>query len=759
MGNKILLADDSITIQKVVNLTFADEGIEVVAVSNGDMAERRLSDVNPDLVLADIFMPGKNGYELCEAIKKSPQFHNVPVVLLVGAFEPFDQAEARRVRADAHLTKPFESRTLVETVRKLISTTEQSRTASLAQSQPAAAQDERRAEAQGSAAPPSTKPDIPAMPVQLATAPPARAEESNSSHAPVASDRTSIAQDQGKADYAEALPSLEVQLDPEPYQEQPDFSSASNWMEQPDTTTFASSAEEHLSDPFDLSPLEVSAQDMEGMEGAASIDGLEAGDAPDFTQDFDNVALDLEPIDSVLSPGFGDDDQEMILDLDRPEPAYTHETNTAASFDIASDRAFGFNTGGLRSETAQASSRTASEVFKTQMLETPHGFAEAEERINTNPLEMPPATDYSRSSLSPSGFAELEEDTLSSTLLAVDDPLGDVLMDEREMDVLPYDAHAAPQVLFTEQPENVEFNLEFIPQEEKVFGFAESTATASRVTGELIEPAHSSLEAPLAATDTIEQAAESYAQSETATGEAHPAASNEFVDASPMFESFITSTEQTESEARTERAESGFEFSSDFQVVAPEREFELGQYTFDSIKERPSEEAEPARAAEFTASEMWNEQAGRFAPIDIEATPVDESEPASATTERSGLETGFELASEIVEGPSQAADAPVAERATAVERQPVVKGPTVEESQLVAESQPIAERMPDEEPRTAEAAAERAELSPAILDEIVRRVIAQMSEAVVREIAWEVVPDVVERVIKEMTREETSKRI
>lgn len=120
MASKILLADDSITIQKVVNLTFADEGIEVVAVNNGDVAERRLSEVNPDLVLADIFMPGKNGYELCDAIKQNPQFRNVPVVLLVGAFEPFDQAEARRVRADAHLTKPFESRTLVETVRRLI---------------------------------------------------------------------------------------------------------------------------------------------------------------------------------------------------------------------------------------------------------------------------------------------------------------------------------------------------------------------------------------------------------------------------------------------------------------------------------------------------------------------------------------------------------------------------------------------------------------------------------------------------------------
>src|SRR5262249_32338914 len=122
MASKILLADDSITIQKVVNLTFADEGIDVITVSNGEMAERRLSEINPDLVLADIFMPGKNGYELCQFIKDTPPFQNIPVVLLVGAFEPFDQSEARRVKADGHLTKPFESRTLVETVRKLIQT-------------------------------------------------------------------------------------------------------------------------------------------------------------------------------------------------------------------------------------------------------------------------------------------------------------------------------------------------------------------------------------------------------------------------------------------------------------------------------------------------------------------------------------------------------------------------------------------------------------------------------------------------------------
>ncbi len=121
MGRKILLADDSITIQKVVNLTFSDEGIEVITVGNGELAVRKMNEVRPDIVLADVYMPGKSGYEVCEYVKTNPQFAHIPVLLLVGAFEPFDPVEAVRVKADGHLTKPFESRALVATVSKLLS--------------------------------------------------------------------------------------------------------------------------------------------------------------------------------------------------------------------------------------------------------------------------------------------------------------------------------------------------------------------------------------------------------------------------------------------------------------------------------------------------------------------------------------------------------------------------------------------------------------------------------------------------------------
>ena len=122
VGRKLLLADNSLTIQKVVELTFADEGVEVVSVSDGQVAIQRIEEVRPDIVLANVFMPGRSGYEICEYIKQNAKLKHIPVMLLVGSFEPFDEAEARRVGADDILTKPFQSiRRLMEKVGLLVS--------------------------------------------------------------------------------------------------------------------------------------------------------------------------------------------------------------------------------------------------------------------------------------------------------------------------------------------------------------------------------------------------------------------------------------------------------------------------------------------------------------------------------------------------------------------------------------------------------------------------------------------------------------
>jgi CheY-like chemotaxis protein len=104
---RILVADDNTNIQKMVSLAFQERGIEVTSVGNGEAAVRRLPDLNPDLILADIFMPVRNGYELCEWVKKDSKYSHIPVILLVGAFDPLDEKEARRVGADGVLKKPF----------------------------------------------------------------------------------------------------------------------------------------------------------------------------------------------------------------------------------------------------------------------------------------------------------------------------------------------------------------------------------------------------------------------------------------------------------------------------------------------------------------------------------------------------------------------------------------------------------------------------------------------------------------------------
>ena len=104
---KILVADDNSNIQKMVGLALKDQGVDVVAVGNGEAAVRKIADIKPDLVLADVFMPVRNGYEVCQYVKSDAALAHIPVILLVGAFDPLDEQEAQRVGADGVLKKPF----------------------------------------------------------------------------------------------------------------------------------------------------------------------------------------------------------------------------------------------------------------------------------------------------------------------------------------------------------------------------------------------------------------------------------------------------------------------------------------------------------------------------------------------------------------------------------------------------------------------------------------------------------------------------
>jgi len=117
---KLLLADDSVTIQRVIELTFADEDVEVVAVGDGQQAIDRVRSDRPDIVLADVGMPERDGYEVAAFIKGDPQLAHIPVLLLTGAFEPVDEVRARAVGCDGVLVKPFEPQMVISRVRDLL---------------------------------------------------------------------------------------------------------------------------------------------------------------------------------------------------------------------------------------------------------------------------------------------------------------------------------------------------------------------------------------------------------------------------------------------------------------------------------------------------------------------------------------------------------------------------------------------------------------------------------------------------------------
>jgi CheY-like chemotaxis protein len=120
MPNTLLLVDDSVTIQRVIELTFADEDVRVIAVGDGRQAIERIKREPPDIVLADVGMPGCDGYEVAAFVKNQPELARIPVLLLTGAFEPVDEARVQQVRADGVLAKPFEPQELIRRVKVLL---------------------------------------------------------------------------------------------------------------------------------------------------------------------------------------------------------------------------------------------------------------------------------------------------------------------------------------------------------------------------------------------------------------------------------------------------------------------------------------------------------------------------------------------------------------------------------------------------------------------------------------------------------------
>jgi CheY-like chemotaxis protein len=120
MRRTILLADDSPTIRRLVVQTFADADFKIVEVNNGDAAIKTFDEIKPNVVLTDIYMPGQNGYQVCSYVRKHPELGQTPVVLLVGAFDAFDENAAKASGATASITKPFEPGALIDLVKSVL---------------------------------------------------------------------------------------------------------------------------------------------------------------------------------------------------------------------------------------------------------------------------------------------------------------------------------------------------------------------------------------------------------------------------------------------------------------------------------------------------------------------------------------------------------------------------------------------------------------------------------------------------------------
>jgi CheY-like chemotaxis protein len=719
MGSRILLADDSITIQKVVNLTFQDEGIEVVSVSNGDMAEKRLKEVNPDLVLADIFMPGKNGYELCEAIKQNPELSSVPVVLLVGAFEPFNEAEARRVQADAHLTKPFESRVLVETVRALMAKYPKPQPAPVA-TQPIPEAAATFPTAQAISNPPFNL-DTALMGEPYPTAfnnqefPPLHTQSSQQEAAIIA--QAPLANFAEAPPYTETFPStfetnsLEAPtFTIEQSAQTPGDFPATNHPERAEQAQDFAVTSTPPSAGFDEAPLQLdesvnlnpelvnfyeqydkSPNQQEMTQTLGSYTAQVSAGQPTETA-FDLV-VDFDQVESIEEPK---PDNVVKFDMD----AFANPANTAEAI--------------VHQKEIFADTTPAARKFDTNELEPKtERVASVEVNQTTSSLNISPAS-YQNGLSAPASLA-LPDSSSHSEILAADEPLGDVLTNfppnekvaeatgaqsPLELDD-PYFATAQTETAVTPEPES-------LPVSEAVMPVAE-------LSPEQTAPP----EAPVQMMDTPGQEAPPQTVVQPSVAEAqtfNESASHE--SASSEFTSPSQAASETSDPALTPILESPSPESPAIENTLVAESLTPAEVVVEPMTEPVAPETpSPYNGLEKGPGDAMNLLA-EFTPVNLEAVV-----PHANTVESAAQEPVFD--NSVASTPaSQALDEP-----------------PVSVPELPSSPQPEAVNH------------QGGDMSQEMIDEIVRRVVAQLSDSVVREIAWEVVPDCVERVVNNLTRE------
>ena len=295
MSRTILLADDSLTIQKVVELTFADTEYEVVTVSSGDDLLAQLPECRPDLVICDVIMPGRDGYDVCQEIKSNPGTLHLPVILLTGTFEPFDRDRALAAGCSEIVTKPFEARKLVEAVERLAN--EGQFAAGAAATGPAPMEHE------GQVVPPQAESS---EGVEFAThlaeplAPPPYQAEESAGEEPEGLDFTATGfaemeeagAAQNEARFEAPAEGLEFDLGEEPEEEFEEITEAEEQDMAMETTDTAP-----LPEPLPVTPEDLSASDVAEVMGEESSDTppeypeFESGEVPDMPEEIGEVSF------------------------------------------------------------------------------------------------------------------------------------------------------------------------------------------------------------------------------------------------------------------------------------------------------------------------------------------------------------------------------------------------------------------------------------------------------------------------------------
>jgi len=118
--SRILLADDNPQALRLAEQILAGRGLEVVSVTDGAVAMRRLADFNPDLFITDVYLPTKNGFELARFMKNEAAFRDIPILFAAAPADVFDEQDARNAGADAILRKPFEASSLLDAVQTFL---------------------------------------------------------------------------------------------------------------------------------------------------------------------------------------------------------------------------------------------------------------------------------------------------------------------------------------------------------------------------------------------------------------------------------------------------------------------------------------------------------------------------------------------------------------------------------------------------------------------------------------------------------------